>query len=107
MRDLRSARLSRWFQEGHAEWVGLQVTRKVLPDMVDTRRGELERQRAMLPEPNLAAWGGMRVTEKALQRQISPADRKRRATDPSYIPSGPFSFGPGDFAEGNANQEGR
>lgn len=104
---LRATKLPRWFQEGHAEWVGLQVTGRIRPDMAATRRDALKRALAGLAEPHLANWGGLRVKPEAMDRQLSPADRERRAKDPDYTPPDPFRFGPDDFVEDNSNEEGR
>jgi hypothetical protein len=105
--DRRANKLPRWFQEGHAEWIGLKVTDMVRPDLVTKRREGLARERAAAGGLHLGSWGGLKVKPEALERQLSPADRERRARDPSFSPSGPFHFGPGDFAEDNVNQEAR
>lgn len=101
------ARLPRWFQEGHAEWAGLQVTEQVRPDLAQQERARRRRDAAALTAPRLGAWGGVRVKPDAIERQLSAEDRARRARDPSYVPPGPFSFGPDDMAADNGDEEGR
>lgn len=103
----RAKKLPRWFQEGHATWSGLQVTRIVAPEIADRRRTQLKDAAAQLTAPQLAKWGGIAIKPEAIERQLSAADRERRAKGPTYVPHGPFSFGPGDFVEENANEEGR
>jgi hypothetical protein len=100
-------KLPRWFQEGHAEWAGLKVTRQVRPDMAERRRAGLAAERARLDAPRLGAWGGMRVRPEAIARQMSSEERALAAQDPSYVPKGPFKFGPGDFMQDLANEQGR
>ena len=103
----RTAQLPRWFQEGHAEWAGLKVTKQVAPAEETRRRKQLAADLAALPAPALGQWGGRRVKQEAIDRQLSPADRERRAREPGWSPPGPFSFSPNDFFEDNANEEGR
>lgn len=101
------ASLPRWFAEGHAEWVGLQVTEQIDPALAAaTRAGRAEAARR-LDSALLGAWGGLRVKSEAIERQLSAADRARRDSDPNFVPPGPFSFGPGDFAEDNTDEAGR
>jgi len=100
-------RMPRWFEEGHAEWAGLQVTGQVVPGMAaEARRAGAEALRRM-GAAHLAAWGGIKVKPEAIERQLSAEDRERRRKDPAFIPPGPFNFGPGDFAEDNSNEPGR
>lgn len=104
---IRPELLPRWFEEGHAEWVGLKVTEQVRPDLANNRRAQLAEAQAALKDPHLANWGGMKVKPEAILRQLSPADRERLKSDPTFKPQGPFQFGPGDFVEDNTNVEGR
>lgn len=99
--------LPRWFQEGHAEWAGLHVTEQVRPDLAAARRAQLSKAAAAQPQAHLAKWGGTMVKPEAIDRQISPEDRARRAADPSYMPSGPMRFGPGDFYTDEIDLEAR
>lgn len=98
---LRATPLPRWFQEGHAEWVGLKATQAIRPDLVTAARRAHDEAGAALPEPHLGAWGGRKVKPEAIERQLSPADRERRLREPGWAPAGPFSFRPGDFVEDN------
>lgn len=93
----RHAPLPRWFQEGHAEWAGLKVTKLVRPDIEAARRALLARASSGKPHPSLAKWGGVRVKKEAIARQLSPTDLARWRADPDFVPPGPFKFGPGDF----------
>lgn len=100
-------KLPRWFAEGHAKWAGLQVTALVRPDLAREVR---ERHMNALPKldtPRLGAWGGLRVKAEAIERQLSAQDRERRAQDPSYTPSGTYTFGPDDMVQDNADEAGR
>lgn len=103
----RATPLPRWFQEGHAEWVGLKVTEAVRPDLAAAARQEHQAASTALPDARLGAWGGRKVKDEAIQRQLSPADQERRRREPGWIPPGPFKFGPGDFVEDNDNEAGR
>jgi len=103
----RATKLPRWFQEGHATWSGLQVTKTVAPEIAELRLAQLRAALAQLSKPQLAKWGGIAIKPEAIERQLSAVDRERRAKDPTYVPKGPFSFGPGDFVEENSNEEGR
>lgn len=99
--------LPRWFQEGHADWAGLQVTEQVNPDLARkerTRRADDFRKRDKV---HLGSWGGMRVKPEAIERQLSADDRARRDKDPTYTPSGPFQFGSGDFEQDMDDEAGR
>jgi hypothetical protein len=94
---LRAKTLPRWFQEGHADWAGLQVTDAVRPELARQRRDALASAAAAQPHPVLGTWGGIRVKQAAIDRQLSRDDLARRQADPAYVPKGPFTFRPGDF----------
>jgi len=104
---LRSTPLPRWFQEGHAEWVGLKVTAAIRPDVAAAARKAHDKARAALPDAHLGAWGGKKIKSEAIDRQISPADRERRKLDPSWTPPGPLKFSPADFVDDNDNEPAR
>lgn len=104
---LRAAPLPRWFQEGHAEWVSLHAIEPIRPDLVAAARRRHAEAAAGLLAPRLGAWGGRKVKPEAIERQLSPADRERRARDPSWTPTGTFNFRSGDFVEDNDDEEGR
>lgn len=99
--------LPRWFQEGHAEWTGLQVTMQVRPDLASKQRLEGWNAHRDLGAARLGAWGGVRVKPASIERQLTADDRERKAKDPSYNPPGPFSFGPDDFEQDMSNERGR
>ena len=101
------SRLPRWFGEGHADWAGLYVTAQVNPDMAALARSRRSEDARALGAAHLGAWGGLQVKPEAFERQLSAADRARRAKDPDFVPAGPFSFGPGDFAADMDNEAGR
>lgn len=100
-------RMPRWFQEGHAEWAGLQVTEQVDPVLAATERANSAEEFRKLGTAHLGAWGGIRVKPEAIERQLSAEDRDRRKKDPTFTPPGPFSFGPDDMVEDNGNEVGR
>jgi hypothetical protein len=96
----------RWFQEGQAAWVGLQVSRRlgVRPGLSEEwRSGAIGAAAAMQTPLNLAGWGGMQVKPEALLRQMSPEDRARKLKDPGFRPTGPFSFKPDDLISDESN----
>lgn len=100
-------RMPRWFEEGHAEWAGLQVTEQVVPVLAATERAKSAEEFRKLGTAHLGAWGGIRVRPEAIERQLSAEDRERRKKDPTFTPPGPFSFGPDDMVEDNGNEVGR
>ena len=100
-------RLPRCFEEGHAEWAGLQVTERIRPDLAGKERARRARDFRALGVAHLGAWGGIQVKPEAIERQLSQEDRKRRAKDPAYVPPGPFSFKPEDMVKDDGNEEGR
>lgn len=100
-------KLPRWFAEGHAEWAGLQVTGHVRPDLARAAREGRAQDFRALGAARLGAWGGLQVKPEAVERQLSPEDRARRAQDPSYNPPGPFRFTPDDMVADNSNEQGR
>lgn len=86
----------RWFSEGQAEWIGLQLTARYRPAL-----GEQERttyvEAAAKSQPHLRAWGGIQPKPEAILRQMTAEQRAHHERDPSYMPPGPWSFGPGDL----------
>lgn len=86
----------RWFGEGQAQWAGLAVARRWRPALADADR----RSRPAPsdgPPLRLAAWGGVSVKREAIVRQATPEQQARMAKDSTYMPPGPFDFGPGDL----------
>jgi hypothetical protein len=88
-----------WFDEGHATWVGLRVTRQIDPEAARLDREErLAELRATKGPVNLAGWGQRIVKREAILRQVSPEDRARMETDPDFVPKGgSFTFTMNDF----------
>ncbi|MFJ6025724.1 hypothetical protein ACIQC9_14120 [Brevundimonas sp. NPDC092305] len=102
-----TTRRSRWFQEGHATWVGLKVSALISPDHTAT---EIAGHEAALSDGaalRLAEWGGMQVRPEAILRQLSPEDRARKLADPSFNPPGPYRFGPDDVISDENNTSAR
>ncbi|WP_292035667.1 MULTISPECIES: hypothetical protein [unclassified Brevundimonas] len=98
----------RWFHEGHAEWVGRQVTRALSPTHADQHAADGEDSLARSTVAvALDRWGGVAVKREALLRQLSPEDRRRAEHDPSFVPPGPFSFGPDDLESDESNAPAR
>jgi hypothetical protein len=88
--------LPRWFAEGHASWVGLNVTKRLRPQLAErwtTRAFAAAKEQGPL---DLTSWGGVRVTGAAIQRQLTPEEQARMAQDPSKIPNRSFHFNPGE-----------
>ncbi len=86
----------RWFQEGQAEWAGLRITDRLRPSLAARKRQEDDVAYAGLPR-RLAGWGGVKVKPEAILRQMTPEQRARQARDSTYMPPGPWKFGPEDF----------
>lgn len=105
--SINGIQLPRWFGEGHAEWAGLLVTEQVRPDLAQAERTRRAEDHRALGAAHLSAWGGLRVKAADIERQLSAGDRERRKQDPSYVPQGPFTFGPDDLAEDNEGESGR
>ncbi|ATB38012.1 hypothetical protein CYFUS_003438 [Cystobacter fuscus] len=102
------ADLVRWFQEGHAEWVGRKVTAAIAPDEADANAREYaDALNASKTPVRLAKWGGLAVKSEAILRQISAEDRRKMETDPTYVPAGPFSFKSDDFESDESNTKAR
>lgn len=107
IQSMGGPRMPRWFQEGHAEWAGLQVTEQVSLDLAAKERTERTEGFRKLGTAHLGAWGGIHVKPDAIERQLSAEDRERRKKDPSFTPPGPFRFGPDDVVEDHSNEVGR
>jgi hypothetical protein len=86
----------RWFEEGQAEWAGLRITDRQRPSLAAKRRQEDAAAYAGLPR-RLASWGSVTVKREAILRQMTPEQRARQAQDSTYMPPGPWKFGPSDF----------
>lgn len=101
-------RLPRWFAEGQASWVGLQISNQTRPEYVAAQRREQLDALGRINAPlNLSAWGGLRPRREAIYRQVSPEDRARMDRDPTFTPSGSFRFGPGDIVADEVDQRPR
>lgn len=105
--DQKKAELPRWFAEGHAEWVGLKVTGQVRPDYANEEREDYLEKSKSSTSLNLQSWGGIRPKKEAIERQLSPQDRDKLASDPNFRPNVAFTFGPDDFTFDNDNELGR
>jgi len=98
----------RWFEEGQAMWNELKVAEKWNSDLAHAERLSYEQKfREIEGDLNLDNWGGIKVKPEAIQRQLTPEQKQKMEEDPSYFPSGPFSFGPGDFISDESNTEAR
>ena len=98
----------RWFSEGHATWVGLAITDQLDPAAARTNRGRLSEDLAQSTTPvNLPEWGSVRPRPEAIMRQVSAEDRARMEADPSYMPSGTFSFTSADLIGDESNMPAR
>ena len=100
--------LPRWFSEGMAEWAGLQVTHQRAPDLAEQRRTDFAHAYKSLAEPlKLSSWGGVTVNPEAILRQVTPEQRARMKADSTYVPPGPFNFGPSDLISDESNTPAR
>jgi hypothetical protein len=89
----RQLRLPTWFAEGQASWIGLKVTRRLDAALAkDWRDRALAASRAPDFRLDLANWTGPRVSGDVIRAQLPPEERARMERDPSYRPSGTFSF---------------
>lgn len=97
----------RWFDEGQAEWAGLQVVAAWDPAAAAEMRAQ--RQEALAkagPAVALSRWGGIQPRPEAILRQLTPAQREQFLKDPASVP-GPFHFQPGDLVSDESNMEAR
>jgi len=98
-------RLPRWFAEGQASWIGLQISDRVRPAYAASERRKHAEAYERIEGPlDLGAWGGVRPRREAIRRQVNPEDQARMDREPSFVPSGSFSFGPGDFEANEVDQ---
>jgi hypothetical protein len=96
----------RWFHEGHAEWIGRNVSAIIAPVQAAARVAEYAAALEASSTPvALVDWGGIRPKREAIMRQVSPEERRRMQQDPSYFPrdGGPYRFGPGDIVSDESN----
>jgi hypothetical protein len=102
------ARIPRWFEEGHAEWVSRKVKARLAPaaGQADARHYAEALAGSSTPVA-LGQWGGVSVKREAILRQASPADRRKMEADPSFIPPGPYKIGPGDMTGDESNMTAR
>lgn len=100
-----SLALPRWFSEGQAEWAGLQVTEGWRPALAAARRRETSS--ASLAPHRLGAWGGVIVSRDAILRQMTPEQREHHARDSTWMPPGPYKFGPTDLVSDESDAQGR
>lgn len=98
--------LPRWFAEGQAEWAGLKVAEAWRPALAKSERERTAKARAEAKEPlALSRWGGLVVKPEAIERQLTPEQRKRLETDPddSWMSKLSFSFFAGDYVSDESN----
>lgn len=97
--------LPRWFAEGQASWVELQVATRWKPALAKERRAQLASALASSKEPvALSQWGGFRPKPEAILRQLTPEQRKRFLEDPSSVKLlRTFHFNDDDFAQDESN----
>lgn len=97
----------RWFDEGQAEWAGLQVVAAWDPAAAAEMRAQRKEALAKAgPAVALARWGGIQPRPEAILRQLTPAQREQFLKDPASVP-GPFHFQPGDLVSDESNMEAR
>lgn len=99
-----SSILPRWVLEGHARWVQDKIVPMFDPAVAISQGRMRAKQVVKSDGPlNLAQWGSERPKREAYLRQVSPEDRARMEADPSYFPSGTFTFTTDDFETDASN----
>lgn len=102
------ARPPRWVAEGHASWIQSRIAPLLNPAIARTQHRLRMDDAAKGEGPlNLAQWGSRRPKREALLRQVSPEDRARMEADPTFNPTGMFTFTPEDFEGDISNTSGQ
>lgn len=102
------ARPPRWVAEGHANWIQDRVAPLLNPTIARTQHQLRMDDAAQGEGPlNLAQWGSRRPKREALLRQVSPEIRARMEADPTFNPTGMFTFTPEDFEGDISNTSGQ
>ena len=107
--DQNGYNLPRWLAEGHAVWIELKLADRFDPS-VTSRQIEARAQKARESEGplKLLSWGNRQPKREAFYRQVGAEERAKMDADPSYYPSGVFTFTEEDFdAEYVANDQAR
>lgn len=97
--------LPRWFDEGQASWVELQVVALWKPALAKEQREKLASALKDAKQPvALAQWGGVHPKPEAILRQLTPEQRAQFLKNPSSIQlSRAFAFKDGDFVSDESN----
>lgn len=100
-----TGQLPRWYAEGQASWLGLQVASTHRPDLVNAEQGRI--LAALLAAGHglkLSEWGGLKIKREAIYRQVSKEDQRHMDADPNFVPvGGAFHFQPGDYISDESN----
>jgi hypothetical protein len=108
IQNVLSCKSPRWFDEGQAMWNELKVTKLWNNHIAIKERRRYENAYKNIEgDLNLDSWGGIQVKPEAIQRQLTSEQKQKLKEDPSYSPSGPFSFGPDDLINDESNSEAR
>lgn len=102
------ARPPQWVAEGHASWVQGKIAPLLNPAIAQTQHRLRMEDAAKGEGPlNLAQWGSRRPKREAKMRQVSPEIRARMEADPTFNPTGTFTFKPEDFEGDTSNTSGQ
>ena len=102
------AYVPRWFSEGHASWMELRITASLQSSDDGSVRIETMKELSDASGPiDLINWGTVRPKREAIMRQVSADDRARMEVDPTYTPSGSYSFTSDDFEDDESNMGAR
>lgn len=96
----------RWFSEGQAEWAGLIVTDHWRPALARSERQQKAEAFGGVSR-RLASWGGVTVNPQAILRQMTDEQRAHHARDSTYMPPGPWKFGPSDLVSDESQASAR
>lgn len=108
IQDVLSCKAPRWFTEGQAMWNELKVTKTWNNQIANKERGRYKfAYENLAGDLKLESWGEVQVKPEAIQRQLTPEQKQKMKDDPSYLPPGPFSFGPDDLISDESNSKAR
>lgn len=104
-----AGQLPRWYAEGQASWLGLQVASTHRPDLAKTEQDRIMTALSAAGHGlKLPAWGGLKIKREAIYRQVSKEEQHHMDVDPSFVPlGGAFKFLPDDFVSDESDTAAR